>query len=116
MKQKEQIKGYIAERDEEEASCRKKMRMADDEQFDKAVYLWFAQERSKGIPINGPLIMEKARLLHKVIYPDAPDGTFKASPGWLYRFKQRHGIRELRLQGESLSADTASIEPYKKKL
>ena len=55
-------------------------------------------------------------MLHKVMYPDAPEDTFKASHGWLHRFKQRHGMRELRLQGESLSADTASIEPCRKKL
>ncbi len=92
------------------------MRMSDDDALDKAVYLWFIQERSKGTPVSGPLIMAKAKLLHEVIYPDVAEGTFKASQGWLHRFKQRHGIRELRLQGESLSADTASICPYKQKL
>ena len=28
-------------------------------------------------------------MLHKVMYPD---DAFKASQGWLHRFKQRHGI------------------------
>jgi len=115
VKQKHKLKDFIAERQREDCSSRKKMRKSDDNSLDKAVYLWFIQERSKGTPISGPLIMEKARMLHKAIHPDAIEDVFKASEGWLHRFKQRHGIRELRLQGESLSADIPSIEPYKEK-
>ena len=116
IKQKLKLKDFVAERERENASTRKKMRLSDDDALDKAVYLWFVQERSKGTPISGPLIMEKARMLHRAMYPDATEEAFKASQGWLHRFKQRHGIRELRLQGESLSADTSSIDPYKQKL
>lgn len=31
--------------------------------------------------------------------------TFKASEGWLHRFKQRYGIRQISFKGEQLSAD-----------
>lgn len=116
VKQKQSLREFIAEREREGGCSRKKMRMSDDCALDKAVYFWFIQERSKGTPVSGPLIREKARMLHKVMYQEAPDDAFKASPGWLHRFKQRHGIRQLRLQGESLSADTAEIGPYKKKV
>ncbi len=95
VKQKDRLTSYIAER-----GSRKKMRAADDDNLDRAVYLWFTQERSKGNPISGPVIMEKARILHALIYPDMTVCSFKASHGWLHRFKQRHGIRQLRLQGE----------------
>ena len=63
MKQKQKIKTFIGERERENGSSRKKMRMADDDPLDKAVYLWFVQERSKSIPISGPLISAKARML-----------------------------------------------------
>lgn len=109
MKQKQKLKDFVAERERENGSARKKMRMSDDDALDKAVYLWFIQERSKGIPVSGPLIMEKARLLHKVIYPDVAEDTFKASPGWLHRFKQRHGRRELRLQGQLMHQVIAGL-------
>ena len=49
------------------------------------------------------------------MYPDDHEDSFKASHGWLHRFKQRHGIRELRLQSESLSADTSAVEPIRQK-
>ena len=35
---------------------RKKMRTADYEEVDKAVYTWFVEMRAKNIPINGPLM------------------------------------------------------------
>lgn len=50
------------------------------------------QVRSQGQPISGPLICEKALDMNKKLGGDA---DFKASTGWLMRFKSRHGIREL---------------------
>ncbi len=96
VKQKDRLTSYIAERDTEDGGSRKKMRAADDDNLDRAVHLWFTQERSKGNLISGPVIMEKARILHALIYPDMRVCSFKASHGWLHRFKQRHGIREIR--------------------
>ena len=40
---------------------RKKMRTADYEEVDKAVYTWFVEMQAKNIPINGPLLCERAR-------------------------------------------------------
>ena len=57
----------------------------------------------------------KNKMMYKQLHPDADEDSFKASHGWLEKFKTRHGIHQLRLQGESLSADTASVEPFKEK-
>ena len=98
-------------------SCLKKrciVRKANDEVFDNAMHLWFTQERLKGTPLSGTLVMEKARMLYSQLYPGKSEDDFKASTGWLQRFKQRHGIRQLRLQGETLSADTAAAEEFVK--
>ena len=54
--------------------------------------------------------MSKALQLYSLIYPDDTDPrTFKAGTGWLKRFKDRHGIRALSVQGESLSAAADSL-------
>ncbi|XP_071053235.1 jerky protein homolog-like [Onthophagus taurus] len=37
---------------------------------------------------------------------------FQASQGWLHRFKLRHGIRQLNIQGEKLSSDKSAAESY----
>jgi len=39
VKQKDQLKSCIAERDTEDGGSRKKMRVADDDSLDRAVYL-----------------------------------------------------------------------------
>ena len=42
--------------------------------------------------------------------------SFKASTGWLDKLKNRHGIRNLSIQGEKLSAAEESVEPFLQKL
>ena len=36
------------------------MKLGDDIQHDKAVFLWFKQKRVEGVPITGPILCEKA--------------------------------------------------------
>ena len=95
------------------------MRLADDEKLDKAVHLWFIQKRSQDMPISGPVLCEKATQLHAQLHdgdPDNLESSFQASRGWLWRFCQRHGIRQLSLQGEKVSSDVSAVEPFKKEL
>ena len=69
-----------------------------------------------GAPISGPLIMEKARSFFTKLYPEADAENFKASNGWLTRFKARHGIRNVQLRGEILSADSSVVAPFREEL
>jgi len=48
------------------------------------------------------MISEKAKWFHEHLKIEE---TFNASLGWLFRFKTRHGIRQLDIQGKSLSGD-----------
>ncbi|XP_054259564.1 jerky protein homolog [Macrosteles quadrilineatus] len=52
------------------------------EQVDDALWLWFMQERRRGTPISGPILKEKAMILHKKL---EGNDTFTASDGWLSR-------------------------------
>ena len=76
-----------------------------DGEVDKALYMWFLQKRSPGHPISGPLLSEKALVFHKKLNGENTS-PFQASSGWFRNFKLRHGIREIGLQGEKLSAST----------
>ena len=82
----------------------KSLKLADDEQLDKALYTWFIQQRSIGTPISGPLLQEKAKHFSTQLNTETADHKFKASTGWLEKFKTRHGIRNVSMQGEILSA------------
>ena len=84
----------------------KVMKIGDDKKLDKAVYVWFKQKRMEGVPVSGPMLREKAMVLSKAINDGEPSTAFTASEGWKWRFCKRHGIRQLSLQGEKLSADT----------
>ena len=93
------------------------MRLAKDEDLDKALYLWFIQKRSKGVPINRPVLNKKSKQFNEQLHAgEATSPSFTASSGWLWRFYNHHGIRELCSQGEKLSADVAAPEPFRKEL
>ncbi|XP_022172011.1 jerky protein homolog-like [Myzus persicae] len=70
--------------------------------MESALFEWFKQKRIEGILISGPMVCEKAKWFYEHLKIEE---TFNASQGWLFRFKTRHGIRQLDIQGESLSGD-----------
>ena len=90
----------------------KVMKLGDDPELEKAVYIWFQQKRMEKVPISGPLLCEKAVELYKTLHKDAKESDFVASEGWKYRFCKRHGIRQLSLQGEKLSADIDAADEF----
>jgi hypothetical protein len=54
-------------------------------------------------PISGPLLQERALIYAQSVGND----SFKASNGWLEKFKGRHHVKWARLHGEGGSADTS---------
>ena len=117
VRHKEKLCKFVAEQERDIISSkRRRMRKADDELLDRSVYLWFVHARMLGSPVSGPLIQEKAKMMYKQLHPDADEDSFKASHGWLEKFKTRHGtcICQLCLQGESLSADTSLLNHSRK--
>ena len=70
---------------EQSSSDAKKMRRCDYEQVDKAVFKWLKWQRSENVPIDGPILKEKALQFAKSFnFP-----TFKASDGWLDKWEKR---------------------------
>ena len=69
---------------EQSSSDAKKIRRCDYEQVDKAVFNRFSLQRSQNVPIDRPILKEKALQLAKSFnFP-----TFKASDGWLDKWKK----------------------------
>ncbi|XP_064479138.1 tigger transposable element-derived protein 6-like [Ornithodoros turicata] len=86
------------------APSRKRMRAANFEDIDKAVYKWFLEVRSQDIPVSGPMLCAKARYF-SCIY--GVDDKFKGSEGWLQAFRARHDIVFRGLAGDEKSAPQA---------
>lgn len=84
---------------------RKKIRKPENEDVDRALYVWFQQARSKNIPISGPILIEKGNELAVGL----GHTNVCLSVGWLNRFKARHGIamKVICGEGESTSKEDA---------
>ena len=70
---------------EESAPNTKKLRGCQYEKVDKALFEWFVLQRSQNIPIDGSMIQEKGLFFAEKL--EIPD--FKASNGWLDKWKKR---------------------------
>lgn len=88
---------------------RKTMKKSTYDDLDRTLLEWFNNQRAQGNPINGTICAEKAKYYFETL---GLEGTFDASSGWLTRFKQRHGIRELEIRGEKLSSDNQGAEKF----
>ncbi|XP_029779198.1 jerky protein homolog [Suricata suricatta] len=79
------------------------------EHLDRVLYEWFLARRAEGVPVSGPMLIEKARDLYEQMQLTEP---CVFSGGWLWRFKARHGIKKLDASGEKQAADHRAAEQF----
>ncbi|XP_046498446.1 tigger transposable element-derived protein 5 [Equus quagga] len=106
LKDEPKLRWFLEQLGGEVGTQRKKMRLANEEEIDRAVYSWFLALRQHGVPLSGPLIQAQAEAFARQIY--GPECTFKASHGWFWRWQKRHGISSQRIYGE---AETPAAGP-----
>jgi len=92
---------FMTAYEENAPSDRKRLKVAGDMEIDEMTWKWFEAARAAGVPVAGPMLQEKARSF--AIALGKPD--FKASNGWLDKFKGRHNINQATVCGESESVD-----------
>ncbi|KAG7296602.1 hypothetical protein JYU34_020412 [Plutella xylostella] len=79
----------------------KKLKKPKYEDLDQAIITWFHRQRQNNMPISGPLLKAKAENFAEELGLT----SFKASEGWLGKFKQRHHINYGNISGEARSLD-----------
>lgn len=89
---------------------RKKLKAATYGDVDEAVFKWFTDIRAKDIPVSGAVLQQKARDFACLLGCD----DFKASTGWLHKFKMRHMIVGKTASGESHAADAEQASVWRK--
>ncbi|XP_037348087.1 jerky protein homolog [Talpa occidentalis] len=77
--------------------------------LDRALYQWFLAQRAAGVPVSGPMLIEKAKGFYEQMQLTEP---CVFSGGWLWRFKARHGIKKLDAAGERQAADHQAAERF----
>ena len=80
--------------------------------LDKAVLEWFSKVRNQNVPVSGPMIQAKALEFAEELGIE----SFKASNGWLERFRKRHDIKFRAICGESSSVNSETVSNWEEKL
>jgi hypothetical protein len=113
MKEEEKLRAFVNTVETEVGLQRKKTRIGNYSEVDDCLYKWFVQKRSESVPINGIILKAKAIQFNKLL---GGDDTFIPSNGWLGRWKIRHGIRQINLEGEAASNDVEAAGEFPKHL
>lgn len=94
-KNKEKIKEFMLKCDGGVSLPRKHMKPAREAVVEEAVLKWYTKRRSCGAPVRGTELKSAAMEL-----ANSMNIPFKASDGWLWRFRKRHGIVSSRFPDE----------------
>ncbi|GBL85459.1 hypothetical protein AVEN_34637-1 [Araneus ventricosus] len=82
-----------------------KFRNTETSEIDKVLVKWFRSARAKNIPVSGVLLQEKTREVGESLVLE----TFKASYGWLQKFRTRHNISFKQISGEEKSVNPNEV-------
>lgn len=87
----------------------KRKRTGKESEVEDALLQWFAEKRACNVPISGLLLNQKAEDLARQL--NITD--FKATNGWLCRWKERNQISFKKIHGEASDADEAAASSWK---
>ena len=87
---------------------RKRGRVGKAEDVESALLTWFTAARARDVNITTSILEEKANQLAEQL--GNPD--FKATNGWICRWKNRHGIKYKKQHGEKSDADTTAADTW----
>lgn len=91
------------------ADNRKRLRTAAHPKLEEALLRWIADSRAAQLPLSGPLICAQAeKYALKLSIED-----FKASEGWIDRFKKRHGLVFRNVCGEKGAVNEGVVEDWR---
>lgn len=86
----------------------KRIRSTPHKDIEDCLLQWFKTQRTNNLPMNGPLLQEKANHFARLLGND----TFSCSESWIYRFRQRHDIVLGKICGESSSVSQSDTSAW----
>lgn len=88
---------------------KKRNRTGKDSEVEESLLIWFEKATAKNLPVTGPILSEKAEALARRL----GKLDFKATDGWLNRWKVRNNIVFKRAHGEAQSADIIGASSWR---
>lgn len=89
-----------------------KLRTSKFTNIDEKTFEWLTQATAKELPVSGVLLKEKA----KEIAASLNNNEFKASNGWLEKFKLRHKLTFTAMCGESNDVNQETVNDFLEQL
>lgn len=89
-------------------SERRSLRGTFHPKMESELHKWYLDQCDKSIPVTGSILRLKAREFNKQIREN--DLEFRASPGWMEKFKKRYGIRLKSCRGERHTTDNIAFD------
>lgn len=89
-----------------------KTRAPKFEKVDEMAYNWLIQSLAKKLPVSGTLLQQRA----KDIADELNMPEFKASNGWLEKFKARHNLTFVNICGESKDVEQETVDDFRAKI
>ena len=113
LKQEDDIlKLYEANQASESICLRKRCRPCEFSEINEALHKRYVIACSKNVYPVGPQLCEKAKeIAERLRVPN-----FKASNGWLDRWKKRYNIRHVKINGESGEVSGLTVDSWKERL
>ena len=90
----------------------KESRKSPYAEINDLLYQWFLVAVRKNIYPDGPTLCAQALEIAKCIQV----GDFKASNGWLEKWKARHNIKRMTISGESGEVSSKTADSWKERL
>ena len=90
----------------------KRIRRPMYHEVDLTLFEWFKEARTNGVPITGVILKSKAEdyaVLHLL-------GKIQFSDGWIDRWKKRHQISCVKMNGESEKVNMETVDDFKQRL
>ena len=109
LQQKDEIKAAY---EANQSDSRKRKRLAQFDDIDGAVYHWYKLARQRQVPVNGPMLQEEALKIAEAL----GNTVFRASNGWLERFKGRHNLKQFTISGEAASVSDVTVASWHERM
>lgn len=93
----------------------KRARQTEHPEVSKMMYLWVSKAMGDRIVLTGEILRQKWNTFADMVgIPE--DDRLKLSNGWLGRFKDRNGLKEMKRHGEAASSAADTVEKERKRI